>query len=348
MTGFVAGDTRVNEQIGLTAMHTLWMREHNHWATNLAQQNPTWTDEQLYQQARKIVGAEIQAITYNEWLPTLMAGNALGAYNGYDPAVDPRVTNEFTTAAFRLGHTLLQPTLLRLDANGNPIPEGNVSLRDAFIKPALIPDEGGIDPILRGLAVANAQEFDAKIIDDVRNFLFGAPGSGGQDLGSLNIQRGRDHGLPDYNSLRTQLGLTPYDDISDITSDAGLAAALTSVYGDINNIDPWVGIIAEDHYANAIFGETAFTILKQQFEALRDGDRFWYENDPALAALLPTLGSTTLAAIIGRNTGIDIAGVQGSLFHVQAAPVPLPPAVWLLLSALSALGVIGHRRRSRS
>ena len=69
---YVAGDVRVNEQTGLTAIQTLFMREHNRQASILAAANPTWTDEQIYQQARKIVGAEIQSITYQGFLPALL------------------------------------------------------------------------------------------------------------------------------------------------------------------------------------------------------------------------------------------------------------------------------------
>ena len=100
----------------------------------------------------------------------------------------------FSTACFRVGHTLLSPTLLRLGEAGT-IPEGNIPLAAAFFAPEAIILDGGIDPILRGLAAQPAQEIDPQVIGAVRNFLFGPPGAGGLDLASLNIQRGRDHGL---------------------------------------------------------------------------------------------------------------------------------------------------------
>lgn len=340
---FVAGDLRANEQVGLTAMHTLFVREHNYIADLVATNNPTFNDEEIFQLSRKIVGAEIQAITYNEWLPSLLGSNALDPYAGYDSTVDARISNEFSAAAFRVGHTLLQSDILRLDENGVPIADGNLTLAEAFFRPDRLINEGGIDPVLRGLMAARAQEFDAKVIDDVRNLLFGPPGAGGLDLASLNIQRGRDHGLADYNSLRTELGLERIDDFGDITSDVTTAAALQAVYGDVDSIDPWVGMLSEDHYQDAGVGETIFFVLSNQFAALRDGDRFWYENDPALAAYLPEISATSLADIIMRNTGIQ--NITGNVF---LAPVPIPASLPLAMSALAFLGLWRKRQQAAS
>jgi peroxidase len=289
---FVAGDLRANEQVGLTSMHTLFVREHNYIADLVATNNPTFDDEQIFQLSRKIVGAEIQAITYNEWLPTLLGSNALDPYAGYDSTVDARLSNEFSAAAFRFGHTLLQSDILRLDENGVPIADGNLTLAEAFFRPDRIVNEGGIDPILRGLMAARAQEFDAKVIDDVRNLLFGPPGA---------------------------------------------------VYGDVDSIDPWVGMLSEDHYQDAGVGETIFFILSNQFAALRDGDRFWYQNDPTLAAYLPEIEATSLADIIMRNTGIQ--NITGNVF---IAPVPIPASLPLAMSALAFLGLWRKRQQAAS
>src|SRR5262249_41537662 len=104
---YVAGDVRANEQIGLTAAHTLLGREHNRLADQLHGEHPGWNDERLYQDARKIVGAEVEAITYNEFLPALLGPNAPSIRGHYNPSVNPGITTEFSTAAFRIGHTLL-------------------------------------------------------------------------------------------------------------------------------------------------------------------------------------------------------------------------------------------------
>ncbi len=148
---FAAGDIRVNEQSGLTSMHTLFMREHNRVAQQFVDANLGLSDDEIFHRARKIVGAELQSITYNQWLPSLLDGDRLSEYTGYDSSVNAGITNEFSTALFRLGHTALSGTLMRVDANGNVIADGNLPLRDAFFNPSRITDEGGIDPLLRGL-----------------------------------------------------------------------------------------------------------------------------------------------------------------------------------------------------
>src|SRR5262249_42003524 len=104
---YAAGDRRANETTQLISMQTLFLREHNRLADQFAAANPSWTDEQIYQAARRVVGAELEVITYNEWIPALLGPNALPAYNGYNPNVNPGVLNEFSTAMFRFAHSQL-------------------------------------------------------------------------------------------------------------------------------------------------------------------------------------------------------------------------------------------------
>ncbi len=311
-TMFLAGDVRANEQAGLIAMHTLWMREHNRIADELEQEHPHWTDEDLYQTARRLVIAELQAITYNEFLPVLLGPDALPAYQGYDPSVDPSISNEFSTAAYRFGHSMLSSELPRLTPQGEATAEGPLALRDAFFHPQHIL-EHGVDSLLMGLASQTAQEIDTRMIDDVRNFLFGPPGAGGFDLATLNIQRGRDHGLPDYNTLRLAMGLTPVGGFHEITSDNDALAALESVYSEIDLIDPWIGMLAEDHYRQASVGELSYHILVDQFTRLRDGDRFWYQNVFS-GQQLADLEQTRLSDIIARNTSLQ--DIRDNLFLI--------------------------------
>ncbi len=309
-TLFLAGDVRANENVALTSMHTIWVREHNRVATELAAEDAILTDEELYQQARAIVTGELQAITYNEYLPALLGFDALSDYEGYDPSVDPSISNIFSTAAYRFGHSLLSPELQRLDSSGNVIADGNLALQDAFFSPDELVDNG-IDSLLQGAATQLAQELDNQIVDDVRNFLFGPPGAGGFDLASLNIQRGRDHGLADYNQSRVDLGLAPVESFSDITSDPELAAKLEQLYGAVDNIDVWVGGLAEDHLPGSSMGELFSTVIVDQFERLRDGDRFYYENSFS-GEQLEEIDNTTLADVIERNS--DVTGLQNNVF----------------------------------
>jgi len=299
---FLAGDIRANEQVALTAMHTLFVREHNRIADSIGVANPTLTGDEIYEFTRALVGAEMQAITYNEFLPLLLGKAALGPYRGYRPEVNPSIANEFATAAYRVGHSMLSSTVLRIDAEGNDIANGHLALAESFFNPQLVIDDG-VEPLLRGLAAQTAQRVDPFLIDDVRNFLFGPPGSGGFDLAALNIQRGRDHGLPTLNQMRIALGLTPYATFDDVSTDGVVAANLATVYDDVNDIDLWVGGLAEDHVDAALIGETKFTIIRDQFRRLRDGDRFFYR------AYLPRplvryVDDMTLGRIIRANTSI--------------------------------------------
>jgi hypothetical protein len=307
----VAGDPRASENPLLFAFHTLFVREHNRQCDLLAAQYPEWTDEQLYQHARKIVGGFIQSIVYDEWLPAM--GVELPEYSGFDPTVNPQLLNIFTAAAFRMGHTLLNGTLRRLDNEGNIMPQGHLALSDAFFNPYAITEVGGIEPYLKGMATQVQQSFDSKVIDDVRNRLFGQPGFGGLDLAAININRGRERGLPDFNSIRADLGLQPYFFFQQINSNPNVYLRLLTLYNSVNSLDAWVGMLAETPVPGALFGETVLHIMTRQFQALRDGDRFYYLNDPVLSdAEKELIHRTTLRDIIMYNT--DILLMQDDVF----------------------------------
>lgn len=309
---FLAGDVRANENVELTSMQALFVREHNRIATQLARQNPGWTDEQIYQQARAMVGAELQVITYKEFLPALLGNNALSRYRGYDATVDASISNEFSTAAFRL-HTLINDDVEFFGNDGRAVRD-EVELHEAFFNPDLL-KETGIDSILKYAASTLAQEDDNQIVDGLRNFLFGAPGQGGLDLASLNIQRGRDHGLADYNSVREAYGLPRVTRFSQISSDPDVQQTLKTLYGTVDNIDLWVGALSEDHAPGASVGQLAKTIIADQFERLRDGDRFWYQRVFS-GRTLADLEQTTLSSIIQRNTTVN--NLQGNVFFMSA------------------------------
>lgn len=299
---FLAGDVRANENVALTSMHTLFVREHNYIVDQLKLSHPELSDEELYQKSKLIVEAEIQAITYNDFLPLLLGEDALSQYTGYDASVNPQIANFFATAAYRLGHTMLSNTISRINEDGSEDANGHLALRDAFFRPSEL--NGGIDGILRGVAEGHAERIDTSIIDEVRNFLFGEPGDGGFDLAALNIQRGRDHGLPDYNAMREAYGLQPLSDFDQITSDRVLAEKLESVYGDINDIDAFVGGLAEDTYGDSMLGELFYTAVADQFTRLRDGDAYYYASRLS-PELIEIINDTHLSDIIMRNTDVD-------------------------------------------
>lgn len=318
---FLAGDVRANENPELTSLQTLFMREHNRIAASVAGRNPSLSDEQVYQHARRMVIAELQKITYSEFLPAILgertaASAALNAYRGYRADVNPGITNEFSTAAFRFGHSMLGTDIEFLDNNGNEIHEA-LSLRDAFFNSPVLA-ETGIDPILKYLASDRAQEIDTIVVDDVRNFLFGAPGQGGFDLAALNIQRGREHGIADYNSVRAAYGLAKITSFAEITDNKAVQDSLAATYGSVDKLDLWVAGLAEKHLPGSSMGATFTRILVDQFSRLRDGDRYWYQN--ALPAdAVRDIQKTTLADIVRRNT--TLTNLQPNVFFFKASIV---------------------------
>lgn len=327
---FVAGDARANEQPLLLAFHTIFVREHNRLCDELILEYPTWTDEELYQYARRVVGGLIQAIVYNEWLPAM--GVHLPNYSGYLSTTFPNISNIFSAAAFRLGHTLLNSNILLMDNDGNLIE--SVTLADGFFNTSIVA-EHGLDPLFKGIGTQIQQDLDGKVVDDVRNFLFGPPqfGLGGLDLASININRGRERGLADFNTVRSNLGLPKYTSFSEICSDPEVYGELQNLYdNNINNIDAWVGMLVETHMTDALFGETIMKIMEQQFGVLREGDRFFFENDPVLTPVEKAeIRETTFRDIIMRNTGITL--MQSNVFEAMPHDSICPTAVgWVDLT----------------
>jgi hypothetical protein len=328
---FVAGDDRVNDNVPLTSLHILFMREHNRLVDVYSAQHPDWSSEQLYQRARKTVGAELQAITFNEYLPALLGPSApspTGA--GYNPNVNPAVFNEFAAVFERVGHSMLTPAFQRIQNDGTPAPGGPLSLLDGFNNPAAITTSLDLDLFLKGLSLERQEETDLKLTDGMRFAL----------LDAFDIQRARDHGLPDYNTLRQAYGLPRVTSYASITSDPALRQALAAMYPNIDTIDPIVGALAEDHLPGASVGPLVAAAFITQFENLRDGDRFWYEWDPDFTpAEIDALRSTHLSDIILRNT--DITNLPSNVFFV-----PEPTTLVTLPGLLTTLAFtrIGRNR----
>ena len=312
---FIAGDSRANEHIALMSLHVLFVREHNRLAEEIAERNPDWNDEDIFQLARKLVAAQIQVITYEEFLPSL--GITLEPYMGYNSSINPQVTSSFATVAFRMGHSQTGDVFLRLDESRNPIENGVMDLFDGFWTTRPVTEEGGIAPIFRGMAAQTQPANDIYYGEDLRNHLFGMPGAGGMDLCAMDIQRGRDHGVPYYGDIRVAFGLEEVTDYSQITSDAEVANRLTEAYGEQNpgHIDPFIGMLAEDHLPNSALGETMDAVIRDQFIRLRDGDRLYYENDVELENVEENLSETRLSHVILRNT--EIESLQCNVFFAE-------------------------------
>lgn len=324
---FVAGDERVNEQVGLTVMHTIWMREHNRIARKLAEINPCWNDETLYQETRKIVGAQLQVITYNEFLQVLFGvhyDTYVPTYTGYNPFIDASIPNSFATAAYRFGHSLVRPQLLRLGKDFRRFEGGHLPLERAFFNPLVYFESGGTDAILRGLLVDHANPADEFVNRILTSKLFTeSQDKLGMDLASLNIQRGRDHGIPSYRAWqkfceRVFPGRTATFSHSDTVS------RLKELYGEdgFNNaMDLWVAGLAEEQLPTAQVGPTFACVLGLTFARLRDGDRFWHENAYVFTpAQKMEIKRASLSKVICTNAD-DIPQVQRSAFQDGAERV---------------------------
>ena len=277
---FLAGDGRSNEQMVLACMHTLFVREHNRIARKLEQVNQHWDGEKIYQETRKIVGAVLQKITYEDFLPIIIGRNTLPKYKKYDANVDPGILNSFATAAFRFGHSLIRPTFDRLDNGFNPT-GSPLPLRQLFFNNTFI-NNFGIEQLLLGLLGNESQTVDRQLADGLLNNLFEQPTSPGLNLAALNIQRGRDHGLPGYNAFRRGCGLKNAKSFRDTAKEivnSKNRRLLSQLYNDDPNLaDLWVAGLAETPADGGIVGATFGCIIREQMKRVRDGDRFFYEK----------------------------------------------------------------------
>ncbi|XP_041075162.1 eosinophil peroxidase [Polyodon spathula] len=313
---FKAGDSRANEHLGMQALHTLFLREHNRLALELGKVNPHWSGETIYQETRKLLGAVHQVLTWRDYLPRILGPDSspklLPPYTGYRPLADPRIANVFATAAFRFAHVTIQPQLFRLDQNYSQSPaHPNIQLHQSFFSSWRLVHEGGVDPLIRGLVLnpAKLQTQTQMMPEELTERLFQAQGALSLDLASLNLQRGRDHGLPGYNAWRRLCGLSAPRNVSElgsVLSSPSLAEKLSALYGTPENIDVWIGAISEPLLRGARVGALLACLLGRQFRELRDGDRFWWEREGVFsAAQRSELRRVSLSRIICDNTRIQ-------------------------------------------
>lgn len=331
---FLAGDVRANEHVVLTSLHTTFVRLHN-WkvaqieaAEKKLPKAKRKSAVDIFQHARCWVAGVMQVITYCEFLPQLLGPDALTTqipYHGFNSAVETTISAEFSTAAYRLGHSMLPGSI--------PVPdqiegEPRLTLEQAFFRPSLV-EKHNVGAFLKALHTESMQQVDTRITDSVRNFLFRF-GPNGDDLGlldlaSLNIQRGRDHRIAPYNDVREGLGLPRVTSFGEICADPVTASRLQQAYGDVDSVDLWVGGLAEAALPGAAVGETFHTILLDQFSRLRDGDSYYWENpehpvlDEAERADLP---SWTIARVLTTVVS-DLDGIEATdtLFNACAEPI---------------------------
>ncbi|XP_046553282.1 peroxidasin-like [Haliotis rubra] len=303
---FDAGDVRVNEFPGLTSMHTVWMREHNRIAKRLSTVNRKWNDETLFQEARQIVIASMQHITYKAWLPHVLGEmyklfDLSGKYQ-YNASVNPGIFNSFAAAAFRFGHSQLAREYA---VKGRR----KVEIRKMFFDTSFVTN--GYDDVLDGLMTWSSQATDKAFTQGIVDHLFeNTVESGiGFDLVSLNIQRGRDHGLPPYLDFVNHISKVPA--VKKLFSDdLTVPKCALDLYSCVNDVDLFVGGLREKPVKRGLLGPTFGFILAKQFENLRLGDRFWYERADKerifTAAQLTEIRRTSLARVICDNSNVKV------------------------------------------
>ncbi|KQW78757.1 peroxidase family protein [Brevundimonas sp. Root1279] len=353
---YVAGDHRPNENVALTAVHTVFHREHNFQADKIAALHPEWTAEQIFQAAKAVTVAQYQRTVFDEFAEK-MSGTLPGAgdhgFDGYNPAVNAAISDEFAGAMYRVGHSMINETIPYLDANG-VLQE--VSLIDAFLNPSMFaggdashPEvPGGAAPLMGGLMRVEHQRIDHSIVEAVRSMLLGLP----LDLGAANLMRGRELGLPSLNEFRAYISgntslLQQNGQASDYSTEAGipqlspyanwdqfgaalrgnaaeradLLARFKAVYGEdvidpgngllngtgishVNDVDLWIGGLAEASFGASQMGSTFTWIFQEQLDRLQDGDRFYYINQFDGTMLLRDIDSEHFSDLIARNTGL--------------------------------------------
>lgn len=347
-----AGDARVNEQPALASMHTLLVREHNRLAFGLEQVNPHWSDETLFQEARKINIAEWQNIVYGEFLPLIIGPDKMhyenidispfGYKDTYSPYVDATIFNAFAVGTLRVGHSLIHRNISMLAFNYSMMmtPE---PLQKNFMEPLLYHrfNDYGLDYMLMWFASTAAPKFDRFIEPSVQTFLFQDRNNDSFDLAALNINRGRDHGIPGYNAYRKICRLSPVLHMGSgpgglVDHDPNTASLLANVYRCPDDIDLFPAVISERPAPGSLIGPTGQCLFTLQFKNLRDGDRYFFERrDPLLPgagfnlAQLHDIKQVKLSTLICLNTEANFLhphvfvqpdytgyyGIYSSIFH---------------------------------
>lgn len=343
------GDARGNENVGLVVLHTIWLREHNRIASIISQNNPSFDDEQVFQTTRNIVAGIVQKIVYKDFVPILIGDDLIPEYTGYNSNTDPRIPNAFAAAAYRFGHSQIQPLLDRLDANYEPIAAGPLPLVDAFLETSAYRNEGGTDPLIRGFLSKPSREVDEFLNSVITNDLFAGPFGPGLDLASLNIQRARDHGLPPY-LIWKQWAAQRCGVSSDFRSVLTQVRFLQT-YGGIDTVDLFIGGLAENAIPGGIVGAVFACIFADTFRALRDGDRFYYENtDPESRLFSPeqiaAIEQATFSRVICDNTGVTEIQENAFMVNVPRVPCDQLPSVNLNLWTEEAITASRHNVES--
>jgi len=328
------GDPRTNQNPAILAIGIVFYRYHNVMAKVVQQSHPDWSDEEIFQRARRLVVATLQNIIMYEYVPALV-GQLVPAYDGYHSEIHPGVTHVFQSAAFRFGHTMIPPGLYRRDGRCNfkSTPDGAAALRlcSAWWDAAEVILNNSVEEFILGMASQIAEREDSLLCSDVRNKLFGPMEFSRRDLGALNIMRGRDMGLPDYNAARVSYRMEPVTEWEQINPELAkeqpdLFGRLAELHGgDLSNLDVYLGGMLEStHGPGPLFS----TVIKEQFARIRDSDRFWFENTGNgmfTPAEIQDMRRITFHDVIRATLDVGDGEIQKNVFFFRESdPCPQP------------------------
>lgn len=370
---FLLGDPRTNQNPIILAFGILFYRWHNVLAERIHSQHPDWSDEEIFQRARRLVIASLQNVFLYEYLPTLLdtrspyqsrkaplgAGNAttnlqttdlsrqdadydlndlIRPYAGYKPDLHPGISHVFQSAAFRFGHTMIPPGLYLRDDKcqflNTPGGYKGIRLCSTWWNAEEVISKVGIEQLLMGAASQIAEREDYVLCNDVRDKLFGPLDFSRRDLAALNIMRGRDNGLADYNTVRQAFKLPRIARWRDINPalyarQPELFDELAKLYDNqLDKVDLYIGGMLESDAERGRPGPLFRRIIKEQFERLRDSDRFWFENLESgifSEAEIEEIRQIRLYDIIVNSTLIPDDAIQTDVFKFEPNdPCPQP------------------------
>ncbi|KAF0313952.1 Peroxidasin-like protein [Amphibalanus amphitrite] len=277
----LAADPRANSHSAISAIYALLAREHNRIAAQLSETNPHWGDERTYQETRRLIIAQLQHITFKEFVPAVLGQEvtkffdlellSAGFHQHYSMDEYPGVSNAAASTALKFYLALLPGYLQYINVNGEA--EGEAPLSASFFAPFDLYKEGRLEQVLLGLTGSQASQGDS-ITEQLTDAL-------GLDLAADTIQQARDHGVAAYTQWRQLCGLPPVTQFRDLNTTMAPSKIdmLRSMYRSPADIDLFVGGVLESPVEGAVVGPTFACLLGQQFQLVRQTDRFWFENE---------------------------------------------------------------------
>ncbi|KAK7092277.1 hypothetical protein V1264_008051 [Littorina saxatilis] len=331
------GDTHAFENPWLLSLNLMFFRYHNDVAERAHAAHSDWSADDVFQYSRRWVIATMQKIIMYDWLPLLvnMDVNELKPYTGYKPRVNSEITDLFDAAAINYIMTLIPSAVYKYNSFCKVIGEP-IRLCHTYWNGMQIVDQtqDSVEEIWRGMTSQLAEADDIYVVEDIRSKFYGPLFYSRHDAVVLTIMKGRDYGLPDYNTARREMGLTPLNNISDFLvinpelneTQAGqdLVKRLEMLHkGRVDHMDIFVGGMMETTSSGP--GPLFTAILLDQMYRVRDGDRFWFQNkDNGL------LTDKEVDTIMNTTVKDLLMAVTGGMIKSMNPPNELPDNVFLM------------------